>query len=239
VRRGSSESPTTTSQGSVPFGVSSSGDRHAGLPLRRLPLSGFLTLSAVSSRPGLVALFRATSALRVSAFRAFPARPAVTPSGVLCSPAVGSLARPSTSEPCSDRASVPDRTRLGERPGRCSPDLCPLRGPPARPLGSRPPLVCLLRPRFVSPEEDASPGLAALQGLDPAEPGSRSRDRLRPPWGLRPHPLPLAPSGASGLPAVSFARASRKHDSRSRRRGVTLCAVARPALATSCTIDNA
>jgi hypothetical protein len=33
--------------GSVPFGVFGSGDRCAGLPHRHLPLSGFLTLSAV------------------------------------------------------------------------------------------------------------------------------------------------------------------------------------------------
>jgi hypothetical protein len=34
-------------------------------------------------------LFRATSARRISAFRAFPTQPAVTPLGALCSPAVG------------------------------------------------------------------------------------------------------------------------------------------------------
>jgi hypothetical protein len=71
-----------------PFRRFDSGDRCAGLPHRHLPLSGFLTLSAVSSRPGLVALFHATSAPRVSVFRAFPVRPAVAPFGVLCSPAV-------------------------------------------------------------------------------------------------------------------------------------------------------
>jgi len=78
----------TTSWGFGPFRRFSSGDRNAGLPLRHRPLSGFLTLSAVYSRPGPVALFRATSALRVSVFRAFPARPAVTSFGVRCSLAV-------------------------------------------------------------------------------------------------------------------------------------------------------
>jgi hypothetical protein len=46
----------------------------AGLPRRHHPLSGFLTLSAVFSHRGLVALFRATPAHRLSTFRAFSAR---------------------------------------------------------------------------------------------------------------------------------------------------------------------
>jgi hypothetical protein len=71
-----------------PFRRFDSGDRCAGLPHRHLPLSGFLTLTAVSSRPGLVALFHATSAPRVSVFRALPVRSAVAPLGVLCSLAV-------------------------------------------------------------------------------------------------------------------------------------------------------
>lgn len=50
-----------------------------GLPLQHLPLSGFLTLSAVSSRPGRVALFHTTSAHRILVFRAFPSQSAVVP----------------------------------------------------------------------------------------------------------------------------------------------------------------
>jgi hypothetical protein len=52
---------------------------------------------------------------------------------------------PTTTERCSDRESVLDRWRLSERTSRCSHDLFPLRGLPIRPLGSRPPLMCLLR----------------------------------------------------------------------------------------------
>jgi hypothetical protein len=139
--------------------------------------------------------------------------------------AIANGLEPAASEPCSNRASVPVHPPSGRCPGRCSPDLPPLRGPPVRPLGSRPPLVCLLHPLSAPPEDGPVRGFAALQGLDPAEPGSRSRDRLRPPWGFRPLPLPLAPSRASGLPAVSFARAVRVNTTRSRCRGVTLCAV--------------
>jgi hypothetical protein len=64
------------------------GDRCVGLPRRRHPLSEFFTLSAALSHPGPVALFRATSAHRISASRAFPTRPAATPLGARCSRAV-------------------------------------------------------------------------------------------------------------------------------------------------------
>jgi hypothetical protein len=57
----------------------------AGLPRRHLPLSEFLTLSAVSSLRNLVAVFQATSARRLSAFRAFSARPAASSLEVACS----------------------------------------------------------------------------------------------------------------------------------------------------------
>jgi hypothetical protein len=60
----------------------------AGLPPRHLPLSGFLTLPAVSSRRSLVALFHATSVHRLSASRAFSARSAGPPLGVPCSLAI-------------------------------------------------------------------------------------------------------------------------------------------------------
>lgn len=57
----------------------SSGDRCVGLPLRRHPLSEFLTLSAVLSQLHPVALFHATSAHRILAFRGFPAQSANSP----------------------------------------------------------------------------------------------------------------------------------------------------------------
>jgi hypothetical protein len=62
TQRGNS---TTTPMGFGSFRRLNPGDRCTGLPHPHHPLSGFLTLSAVSSRPGLVALFRATSALRI------------------------------------------------------------------------------------------------------------------------------------------------------------------------------
>jgi hypothetical protein len=61
-----------------------------GLPSRCLPSSGFFTLSTVCSHRGRVALFRATPAHRISAFRAFPAQPAVAPLDAHCSLAVES-----------------------------------------------------------------------------------------------------------------------------------------------------
>jgi hypothetical protein len=51
---------------------------------------------------------------------------------------------PTTSELCSDRESVLERSRLGVCSSRCSLDLFPLRGVPIQPLGFRPPLMCLL-----------------------------------------------------------------------------------------------
>jgi len=86
-------------------------------------------------------------------------------------------------------------------------------------------------PASRSPEGSRARGLAALQGLDPAGPGSRSCDRLRPPWGSRPLPIPVTlrrrpvsrrpPS--SGVPAHARPR--------SRCRGVTVCAILDPAFA--------
>lgn len=60
----------------------------AALPQLYHPLSGFRTLSAVCSRPRLVALFHATSAHRISVFRAFPSPSAAIPLGTRCSPVV-------------------------------------------------------------------------------------------------------------------------------------------------------
>jgi hypothetical protein len=98
----------------------------AGLPDRHLPPSGFLTLSTVSPHPGLVALFHATSAPGILAFRAFPTRSAVTPLGALGSLAVR-LAPPLTSErpgsPQLDRAST--SSKAGPTPASCNPEGAP------------------------------------------------------------------------------------------------------------------
>lgn len=77
----------------------------AGLPHQHHPLSEFLTLPAVLSHRGLVALFRATSAHRLQAFRASSAQPVVAPLGARFSLAVERRARTHStpaSEPCSD-----------------------------------------------------------------------------------------------------------------------------------------
>lgn len=55
------------------------------LPRLCRPLSGFLTLSAVFSLPSLVALFHATSAPRISVFRAFPSSSAAISLDIRCS----------------------------------------------------------------------------------------------------------------------------------------------------------
>jgi len=134
--------------GSVPLDEISFEDRCAGLPPRHLPLSGFLTLSAVSSPRGLVALFHATSVHRLPAFRAFSARSAVTPLGVPCSPVVTYSARRSTEaqqrsttptpEPCSNRAADTRRDAINASSDRCSPGLSPLRGFPIPVTGPQP-----------------------------------------------------------------------------------------------------
>ena len=109
--------------GSDPFGVFYPGDRCTGLPRRYRPLSEFLTLSAVSSRLGLVALFRATSTPRILAFRALPAQPAVTPFGVRCSPVVsagsGGLERARASPSPLVVAALPHLLLSGWRPPAC------------------------------------------------------------------------------------------------------------------------
>lgn len=60
------------------------------MPGRRLPPSGFLTLSTVFSHRTRVALFRATPAHRILAFRAFPTQPAAASLDARCSRAVES-----------------------------------------------------------------------------------------------------------------------------------------------------
>lgn len=74
------------------LGLSTESDgrsRRAGLPHQHLPLSEFLTLSAVFSRRILVALFHATSAHRLSGpSELFPPEPAVMPLDIRCSLAI-------------------------------------------------------------------------------------------------------------------------------------------------------
>lgn len=94
--------------------------------------------------------------------RALPQAPLDSASGR--SEAHRSRRRASTSERCSDRASVPPSPPLGVERGRCSPDLSPLRGLPTRPLGRSPPL-----PRFRSTgptrsEERARPASRGAPG---------------------------------------------------------------------------
>jgi hypothetical protein len=122
--------------GSGPFGVSGPGNRYAGLPPRRLPLSGFLTPSAVSSCLGRVALFRATSALRVSVFRAFPAPSAVTPLGALCSPAVSAGLGVARANPSASFTPVRSTSPPSRSPS--SPSLAPSASP-SQPLRHQPP----------------------------------------------------------------------------------------------------
>jgi hypothetical protein len=88
VRKTHSGITTTPSLGFVSFRRMRPGDRCAGLPRRHRPSSGFLTLSTVYSHLDLVALFRATSAHRILAFRAFPTQSAAAPLGARCSHAV-------------------------------------------------------------------------------------------------------------------------------------------------------
>jgi hypothetical protein len=98
----------------------------AGLPDRHLPPSGFLTLSTVSPHPGLVALFHATSAPGILAFRAFPTRSAVAPLGALGSLAVRlapPLARERPGSPQLDRAST--SSKAGPTPLPCNPEGAP------------------------------------------------------------------------------------------------------------------
>jgi hypothetical protein len=178
------------------------GDRCTGLPDRHHPLSEFLTPSAVCSRPGLAALFRATSAHRISASRAFPSQPAVTPSDARCSRAVGPASRPSTSEPCSDWESVPGRPRLSERSSRCSHDLFPLRGFPAQPLGLRPPLMRLLvhvsrRPKTRCPVESRRFRVSIRLGLG-ATPKSGANPRE-----VCNLPIPGNPPTTAGEPSIA------------------------------------
>jgi hypothetical protein len=143
----------------------------AGLPPQRLPLPGFLTLSAVSSRHTLVAVFQATSTPRLHGpSELLPPRSAVVPFGTRCSPVIGR----SETEPDKPARLDASTHPLGRAEQTCAthhrrpwlqsfaptgrPTLhatgerhaepllswpFPLRGIPTRPLGVSPPLVHL------------------------------------------------------------------------------------------------
>jgi hypothetical protein len=95
------------------------------LPQLCHPLSGFRTLSAVYSRPGLVALFHATSAHRISVFRAFSSPSAVVSLDTRCSlvvaPALAFIDRlddrhvPLLSVPCSSPSLVSSSSEILSR----------------------------------------------------------------------------------------------------------------------------
>jgi hypothetical protein len=85
-----------------------------------------------------------------------------------------------TSGRCSGRASVLGCVRLSAQPSRCSLDLCPLRGLPIQSLGRSPPLMCLLRRRWLRPKTLLRATSRHFR-VSPTEPGSHSVDRLRPP----------------------------------------------------------
>jgi hypothetical protein len=111
---------------------------------------------------------------------------------------------PATSELCSDRESVLEDARLGATSSRCSLDLW---APPrsANPVVGLAPSPLVLAPPTTAASEDASAaGFAALQGVNPTEPGSHSEDRLQPPWGLQPLPIPQNPPAIAGKPLIAF-----------------------------------
>jgi len=148
-----------------------------GLPPRHLPLSGFLTLSAVLSRRHLVALFHATSVHRLSASRAFSARSAGLPLGgpvLSCRSARRSSTNKSAnsflasaSEPLSNRAADTRRSGFSTSSSRCSPGLSPLRGLPIPVTGREPaPLVLHVLQRTSTPQDTAPQGLSSGSGAD-------------------------------------------------------------------------
>jgi hypothetical protein len=157
---------------------------HAGLPHRRLPLSGFLTLSAASSRSCLVTVFHATVVLRLQAFRAFSARPAVAPLDALCSRAVRADASPFRGRRDtrgfrallrSDSRTLIRMTRT--RMSRCSPGLSPPRGLPNVGVGLA-----------ASPHVLA--GIRRTSGSRTLTPGRGSGESRQPPRGLSPRITP-------------------------------------------------
>jgi len=157
---------------------------HVGLPHRRLPLSGFLTLSAASSRICLVAVFHATVVRRLRTFRAFSARPAVAPLGALCSRAVRADITPFRRR-CdtrsfrallrSDSRTLIRMTRT--RTSRCSPGLSPPRGFPDVGVG------LAASPRVLA-------GIRCTSGSRTLTPGRGSGESRQPPRGLSPRLTP-------------------------------------------------
>jgi len=126
---------------------------------------------------------------------------------------------PATSERCSDRESVLDRDPLGPRPSRCSLDLSPLRGFPIRSLGFRPPLMCLLGLEPLRPETRRLMASRHFRVSIRTGPGSHSEDRLQPPWGFSPLPIPstlVQPTANRRLP---FRAGPRKRGSPRRAQG--------------------
>jgi hypothetical protein len=98
------------------------------LPRLYRPLSGFRTVSAVFSHPSLVALFHATSAHRISVFRAFPSSPAVISLDILCSLAVSPAPR-SFQRAGHSSLPLPPVTRLSHLQWGAVPRSC--RAPPS------------------------------------------------------------------------------------------------------------
>jgi hypothetical protein len=147
----------TPSRGSVPFGEISSGDRlRAALPHQHLPLPGFRTLTAASSRLGLAALFRAASARRIAVFRAFSTQPAAPSLDVRSSHAVSANARLQSLVPAGHPFLRPHL--LQQRRSRCSLDLLALRGSQVRTLAfASPPVLQNTIPK------ESTPGTSGYQ----------------------------------------------------------------------------
>jgi len=166
----------------------------AGLPRQRLPLPGFLTLSAVSSRSCLVAVFHATAVHRLQTSRAFSIRPAVAPLDTLCSRAVRAYVTPSRRRRHARdfRALLrPDSRTLADvartSTSRCSPGLFAS----SRSTGGQ-------RRPFSLPSR-ACRKTGAPQGLERTPPGRGSGESRQPPRGFSPHltPRPVRTRDAS------------------------------------------
>jgi len=104
------------------------------------------------------------------------------------------------------------RDRLGTRSSRCSHDLFPLRGLPVSTVGPKPSPPVLAPPKPRPSEDGTDRGFAALQGIDPVEPGCHSEKRRQPPWSLQPHPIsgdpPLSKANPRALPETHHASAA-------------------------------
>lgn len=154
--------------GSWPFDGQQSDWSCAGLPHRRPPLSGFLTLSAACSRFCLVTIFHVTAVHRLLTFRAFSARPALAPldAGLLS-------CRSGSYTDLSDRvrsARLQSVHPVGQptlaevrrtSPSRCSPGLSPPRGLLVAPVGlAASPLVLAGEPAHLRVLDRARLGVA-------------------------------------------------------------------------------